>query len=102
MSWKFKLWVDFKTESLLFLLSHQQARKEDEILFIALKKWEQLQQLTLDNSKSDEGQEDYYDKSQKLFKTMSVRAIEYEFLCFVLKRLVRELENVFNKGLNGV
>ena len=44
-----------------------------------MKKWEQLQ-LILDNSKPEEGQIDYYDKTQKLFKTMGVEVIEYEFL----------------------
>ena len=36
--------------------------------------------VTLSNSKSDEGQGDYCDKKQKLFKTRRIRAIESEFL----------------------
>ena len=34
-----------------------------------MKKWEQVQ-LTFDNSKFEEGQDNYQDKTQKLFKTM--------------------------------
>ena len=33
-----------------------------------MKKWEELQ-LTLSNSKSEEGQGDYWNKTQNLFKT---------------------------------
>ena len=36
-----------------------------------MKKWEQLQ-LNFVNSKSEDGQDDYQDKTQKLFKTMRV------------------------------
>ena len=44
-----------------------------------MKKWEELQ-LTLDNSKSEGGQGNYWDKTQKLFKRMRSSVIEYEFL----------------------
>ena len=44
-----------------------------------MKKWEQLQ-LTHINSKSKEGQGNYWYKTQKLFKTMRVRVMRYEFL----------------------
>ena len=47
-------------------------------LYIAIKKWEQLQ-LT-HNSKFVEGQGNYYDKTQKLFKITRVQVIKYEFL----------------------
>ena len=69
-----------------------------------MKKWEQLQ-LTVDNSKSEEGQGDYQGKTQKLFKTMTVRVMKYEFQKVLpWKGLVRvfDLQNVFNKGLYGV
>ena len=42
------------------------------------KKWQELQ-LTLDNSKSEVGQGDYQDKTQKLLKTMSIPVIKCEF-----------------------
>ena len=47
-----------------------------------MKKWEQLQ-LTLRNSKSEEEQGDYQDKTQKLFKTMRFRVMKHEFLKLV-------------------
>ena len=63
---------------ILLLLSHQQARKVNEFLYIAIKEWEQLQ-LT-HNSKFVEGQGNYYDKTQKVFKITRVQVIKYEFL----------------------
>ena len=75
--WK-HIGVDFKIDSVLLLLSHQQARKVNEFLYTAIKKWEQLQ-LT-HNSKFVEGQGNYYDKTQKLFKITRVQVIKYEFL----------------------
>ena len=39
-----------------------------------MKKWEQVQ-LALDNSTSEEGQGDYWDKTQNLFNTIRVRVI---------------------------
>ena len=44
-----------------------------------MKKSEQLQ-VTPDNSKSEKGQGDYYDKTWKLFNAMRVWVIKYEFL----------------------
>ena len=42
------------------------------------KKWEELQ-LTLGNSKSEVGQGDYQDKTQKLLKIMRIPVIKCEF-----------------------
>ena len=50
-----------------------------------MKKWEQLQS-TFDNLKCGMGQGDYLDKKQKLFKTMSIRVIIYEFYRFCSER----------------
>ena len=44
-----------------------------------MKKWELLQ-LTSTNSESEEEQGNYWDKAQKLLKTMRIRVIECEFL----------------------
>ena len=62
-------------------------------------------QLMLKNSKFEEGQGDYSDETQKLFKTMRVRAVRYEFLKVLRQQgLVREfdLRNVFSEGFYGV
>ena len=69
-----------------------------------MKKWEHLQS-TFDNFKSGTGQGDYLDKKQKLFKTMSIRVIIYEFLKALLrKEPLREIDvwSFFNKGLYGI
>ena len=50
-----------------------------------MKKWEQLQ-LTLGNSKSEDGQSDYKEKTQNLFKTVRVQVTECEFLEVFLRR----------------
>ena len=42
------------------------------------KKWEELK-LTLGNSKSEVGQGDYQDKTQKLLKIMRIPVIKCEF-----------------------
>ena len=47
--------------------------------YILMKKWEQLQ-LTLNNSKSEEGRGDYLDIQTNLFKTMRVRVFGCGFL----------------------
>ena len=52
-----------------YVLTGQEGRCRRN-LQIALKKWEKLQQLTL-NSESYEREDNYYDKTQKLFKAMS-------------------------------
>ena len=44
-----------------------------------MKKWEQLQ-LTLSNSKSEGGQDHYLYITQKLFKAMTGRVLEFEFV----------------------
>ena len=51
-----------------------QASKSKNQDLKVMKKWEQLQ-LTLDNSKSEEGQGNYKDKTQNLFKTVRVQII---------------------------
>ena len=49
----------------MFLSSHQQARNENKILYVAMKKW---------------GQGDYQDKTQNFFKAMRVQITKCEFL----------------------
>ena len=62
--------------------------------------------MTLDNLKSEEGQDDYYDKTQKPFKTMKFWVIRYEFLKFLpWQGSVREFDLAMecsHEGLNGV
>ena len=48
-------------------------------LYIAMKKQEQLL-LTLNNSKSEEGQDDYQDETWKLFKIVRIQVMEYVYL----------------------
>ena len=50
--------IDFKIESVLW-----KARRKKIKFYILMEKWEQLQ-LTLDNSKAEEGQGDYLDNKQ--------------------------------------
>ena len=57
--------------------------KENKMLCIAMKKWEELQ-LIHDNAKSEEGQGYYYNKTQKLFKATRVSVFECEFLTLEL------------------
>ena len=57
LHWKSQLWVDFKIES-VFIITSASLEKENKISYIATKKWEQLQ-LTLNYSKSEEGQGEY-------------------------------------------
>ena len=52
LRWKSRLWVDFKTLSVLivsFITSAAGQEKENKDLHIAIKKWEQIK-LNLDNS----------------------------------------------------
>lgn len=58
--WKYRLWVDFKIESVFFLLSQKQTKHKNKFLYIyiAMKKLEELQ-LTLINSKFEAGKGDY-------------------------------------------
>ena len=57
--------------------------KENKMLCIAMKKWEELQ-LIHDNAKSEEGQGYHYNKTQKLFKAIRVSVFECEFLTLEL------------------
>ena len=55
-----------------------------------MKKWEELQ-LTVDTSEEVQG--NFQDKTQKLFKTMKVGLMKYEFLKVLpWKGLVREFD----------
>ena len=70
----------------MLISSSQQARwKENKIIYIAMKKWEQLQ-LTLNNSKSEGGQDHYFHITQKLFKAMRSRVLEFEFVLVLFWR----------------
>lgn len=85
---KSQLWVDFKTEFVLiftFVTSAADQEQENKFLYIAMKKWRQLQQ-TPSKSKSEAGQGDYQDKTQKLFQAMTFQAIEYQFLQVLLRK----------------
>lgn len=85
---KSQLWVDFKTEFVLiftFVTSAADQEQENKFLYIAMKKWGQLQ-LTLSKSNSEAGQDDYQDKTQKLFQAMRFQAIEYEFIQVLLTK----------------
>ena len=59
--------------------------------------------MTLDNSKSEEGQGDYRGKTRKLFKTIRIQVMRHEFLKFLpWQGPVRGFDlswNVFNEGL---
>ena len=61
-----------------------------------MKKWEQLL-LTLNNSKLEKEQGDYQDKTQKLFQTMRVRIMRYEFLKVLPWQGEFDLWDVFNE-----
>ena len=64
-----------------------------------MKKWEQLQ-LTLTDSKSEEGQRNYWDKTQ-----ICSRQRDFELSNgILLRRPVRYFDfcNVLNEGLHGV
>ena len=70
----------------MLISSSQQARwKENKIIYIAMKKWEQLQ-LTLNNSKSEGGQDHYFHITQKFFKAMRSRVLEFEFVLVLFWR----------------
>ena len=75
----------FQSRTCIVFITSPGQEEENKILYIAMKKWEQLQS-TFDNLKSGMGQGDYLDKKQKLFKTMSIRVIIYEFYRFCSER----------------
>ena len=68
-----------------------------------MERWEQLQ-LFPDYWKSEEGQGNYQDKTQKLLKTMKAWVIKWLSVGLPQKKRVREFDfwNVFSKDLCGV
>ena len=80
----------------MFTLSYQQAKKKNK----NFNSYEEMGGATVDPSwfKSEGGQRNYWNKTQKFFKVMRIS------LGFPLQGPVNEFDswNVFNKGLYGV
>ena len=45
--WKYRLWVDFKIESVFFLLSQKQAKQKNKVLYIY--NYEEIGRATVDS-----------------------------------------------------
>ena len=57
LCWKYRLWVDFKIESVLFLIIISASQERKKVIIFdsyVMKKWGQLH-LTLNDSKSENG-----------------------------------------------